>query len=466
MSHFDLIVIGGGAAGEKGAVQAAYFGKKVALIEKENQLGGAMVNTGTLPSKTLRETALHLSQFRQRGLHGLDLSLNRKAEVKDLLFRLNEVTRIESARMQHNIERHNVHRVTGTAHFVDAHTVQVGERQYTADFILIATGSAPFRPPEYPFEHLNVYDSDEIVRIHEIPKHMVIVGAGVIGVEYACLFAALGTQVTVVEPKDCMLSFLDSEIVAALTASMNRLGITFLFKSKVTNCIVNESALPVALKLETGECIQTELVLVCAGRQANTANLNLPAAGLSAGKRGQLEVDSHFCTGVKHIAAAGDVIGFPALASTGMDQARVAICHLFDFKYKTNMTPLFPYGIYTIPEISMVGETEETAHTKGIQTVVGRSSFGANSRGAIIGETGFLKLIFNRQSRALIGAHCIGESATEIIHIALVAMQLSGGIDTFIESCFNYPTLSEAYKYAAYDALNQMNTKGTHVESR
>ncbi len=453
MYDFDLIVLGGGAAGEKGAAQAAYFGKKVALVERQKVLGGAMVNTGTLPSKTLRESALYLSGSRQRGLHGADVALTKRATVDDFLFRLKQVVAAERSRMQKNLAKHGITVVHGTARFVDPHTIDVGGQRLSAAHFLIATGSSPHRPAHFPFDHQYVYDSDEIVDVHTIPERMVVVGGGVIGCEYACLFAALGVKVTVVEARPTPLGFLDGEVVGWLSERMRQLGVDFRMPSEVERCDVAERA--VHLTLKGGEALTADIVLVCAGRQANTQELNLPAAGLTAGKRGQLDVDAAFKTAVPHISAAGDVLGFPALASTSMEQARVAAVHLFDLKYKTKVAPLFPYGIYTIPEVSMVGETEEALRKQGVPYVAGVADFAENARGLIIGETGKLKLLFRRDDMALVGAHCLGEGATELIHVALTAMTVGAKADLFIELCFNYPTLSEAYKYATYDALGK-----------
>ncbi len=458
MDVFDLVVIGGGAAGEKGAVQAAYFGKKVALIEKERVLGGAMVNTGTLPSKTLRETALALSGLRQRGLFGVDMTLQREATVGDFLHRLGIVVKEECARMVANLEQHKVTCIHGTARFVDAHTIAItskdGERTIGAENVLIATGSAPNRPSAFPFEQARIYDSDEIVCVAEMPKALVIVGGGVVGSEYACLFAALGVKVTMIEAKSSLMSFLDDEILELLMARMTKLGIDFKFMSQVAKCEVTDKQ--VELTLQNAERVTADAVLVCAGRQANTAKLNLEAAGLVAGKRGQLDADpATFRTAVPHIAAVGDVIGFPALASTSMEQARVAVVHLFDLKYKTRVAPIFPYGIYTIPEVSMAGETEASLREKKIAYVVGTANFSSNARGLIIGEVGMLKLLFKQEDMTLLGVHCLGEGATELIHIGLMSLMAGANADVFIHTCFNYPTLSEAYKYAAYDALGR-----------
>ncbi len=458
MDAFDLVVIGGGAAGEKGAVQAAYFGKKVALIEKERVLGGAMVNTGTLPSKTLRETALALSGLRQRGLYGVDMALPRKATVGDFLHRLGVVIKEEGTRMIANLEHHKVTCFHGTARFIDPHTIAIagkdGQTQLHAEHVLIATGSAPNRPPAFAFEAERIYDSDEIVSVASIPESLVIVGGGVVGSEYACLFAALGVEVTMVEAKGSLMGFLDEEILKLLMARMNALGIRFKFNTEVASCGVGDSS--VTLTLQNKDVLEADAVLVCAGRQANTAALNLAAAGLVAGKRGQLDVDPvSFRTPVPHIAAVGDVIGFPALASTSMEQARVAVVHLFDLKYKIKVAPIFPYGIYTIPEVSMAGETEGSLTAANKQYVVGTANLSNNARGLIIGEVGLLKLIFNADDMKLLGVHCLGEGATELIHIGLMALMAGATADLFIQTCFNYPTLSEAYKYAAYDALGR-----------
>jgi NAD(P) transhydrogenase len=412
-----------------------------------------MVNTGTLPSKTLRESALYLSGFRQRGLHGVDMTLERAARVDDLLFHLARVTERERACMARNLARHGVEVVHGAARFVDPHTVEVAGRRFSGAHVLIATGSRPHRPPVFPFDHPHVYDSDEIVRVHALPRSMAVVGGGVIGCEYACLFAALGTKVTVLESRPTLLGFLDGEVVRWLMERMGALGIEFRLEAQVSRCEPGSGS--VHLSLDRGAPLDVELALICAGRMANTDELALENAGLAPGKRGQLEVDAQFRTKVPHIAAVGDVIGFPALASTSMEQARVAAVHFFDLKYKTRVAPIFPYGLYTIPEVSMAGETEESLRAQGIAYVKGVAHFGENARGVMIGETGHLKLLFRREDLKLLGVHCVGEGATELVHIGLTAMLSGAGAGLFIEACFNYPTLSEAYKYATYDALGR-----------
>jgi NAD(P) transhydrogenase len=455
MSDFDLVVIGGGAAGEKGAVQAAFFGKKVALIEKEPKLGGAMVNTGTLPSKTLRETALYLSGFRQRGLHGVDMKLGREAQVDEFLYRLGQVTAAEHWRMGENLKKHRVTVFHGAASFIDPHTVKVGDQRISGKHIPIATGSRPHRPESFPFEHPHVYDSDEIVRVHSLPRTMAVVGGGVIGCEYACLFAALGTKVTVIDAKPTVLGFLDGEVVGWLIQRMREMGIDFRLESQITKC--EPSTGNVSLLLDRGEPLEVDIALICAGRNANTDSLALQNAGITPGKRGLLEVDARFRTRVPHIAAVGDVIGFPSLASTSMEQARVAVVDFFDLKYKTRVAPLFPYGIFTIPEVSMCGETEESLQKSGVPYVKGLAELSDNARGQMIGERGRLKLLFRKEDMKLLGVHCIAEGATELVHIGLTAMLAGAGADLFIEACFNYPTISEAYKYATYDALGRRN---------
>ena len=451
-AHFDLLVIGSGPAGEKGAAQGAYFGKKVALVEKEAFPGGAAVNTGTLPSKTLRETALYLSGFRQRGLDGVDLTLKRELKVADLLHRERMVVAEEHARIDDNLARHRVTRLQGEARFVDSHTLQVKDARVTADVVLIATGSAPNRPPLFNFEDVKVYDSDEIVDIHLIPKSMAVVGGGVIGCEYACLFAALGTKVTLVEARSVLLPFLDAEFQALLEERMTALGVVFSKPDTVEGIKGDDSGVTITLK--SGRTLREDIVLVCAGRNANVAALNLDAAGVKTGLRGKIEINAQYQTSVPHIYAAGDVIGFPALASTAMEQARIAIVDAFDLKYKKSLAKILPYGIYTIPECSMAGETEESLKTANIPYVSGRASFGNNARGRIIGEQhGRLKLLFSRADQKLLGVHMLGEGATELVHIGLTALMMGATTDLFIQTCYNYPTLSEVYKYATYDAL-------------
>ncbi len=458
-NHYDLIVIGSGPAGEKGAAQAAYFGKRVALIERESVPGGAAANTGTLPSKTLRETALYLSGFRQRGLYGVTMTFKDQVTARDFLFRERQVQQVEHRRIRANLARHRVAFFNGHASFVGAHTVRVdrtGETptDLTADVILIGTGSRPFRPAVFPFDDPRVYDSDTILNLHDIPKEILIVGGGVIGCEYACMFAALGIRVTLLEGRDHLLAFLDREVSNLLTHCMVGMGVDVRFGETVAGVEVTPSHL--GATLASGATVHTGTILVTAGRSGNTGTLNLSAAGLAANKRGLIEVNGQYQTAVPHIYAAGDVIGFPALAATSMEQARVAMVHAFDLKYKTKVAPILPYGIYTIPECSMAGETEESLAAKCVAYIPGVARYDANARGQIIGvRDGFLKLLFDADTMTLLGVHAIGEQATELVHVGLVALHAGAGADLFIETCFNYPTLGELYKYATYDALGR-----------
>jgi NAD(P) transhydrogenase len=455
---YDLVVIGSGPAGEKGAAQAAYFGKKVALIEKESALGGAAANTGTLPSKTLRESALYISGFRQRGLYGINFSLKDKVTARDFLYRERMVVETERARIAANLQRHAVDLVQGTASFLDEHTVQVQPSgaetvAVRGNVILIATGSHPFHPPMLPFDDPRVYDSDTILNLREIPESMLVAGGGVVGCEYACMFAALGIQVTLVEGRDRLLGFLDSEISSILALNLESMGVTLHLSDSIISV---EAGSKLQARLQTGKTCEVESILAATGRNGNTRGLGLEQIGIQPDPRGLLKVNERYQTSLPHIYAVGDVIGFPALASTSMEQARVAMVHAFDLKYKGRLAELLPYGIYTIPECSMVGETEETAEKKGIVYVAGKAWYHQNARGQIIGEKqGFLKLLFRRDDMRLIGVHVIGEQASELVHTGLCAMLMEAGADLFIQTCFNYPTLSEMYKYATYDALGR-----------
>ena len=463
MADFDLVVIGSGPAGEKGAVHAALHGKRVAVVEREPVPGGTAANTGTLPSKTLRETSLYLSGFRQRGLYGVEANLPRETTVSDFLYRERRVKGSERARILEDLKRHGVELVYGRGTLEDAHTVVVRregepERRLTADVILVATGSSPFRPPLYPFGDPRVHDSDELLDIHELPRALVVVGAGVIGCEYACMFAALGIPVTLVEPKAELLPFLDDEVSALLRQRMEALGVRMRMGRSVEKVEVPPDVKePVRLTLSDGERLEVDQVLVASGRSANTKGLGLEAVGVKLGARGQVEVGPEYQTAVPGIYAVGDVIGFPALASTSMEQARIAVMHAFKLEAPNQMAPVLPYGIYTIPEVSMAGETEEALKARDIPYVVGRASFSTNPRGQIIGEShGLLKLLFRREDLRLMGVHVLGEQASELVHVGLMALMTGASARLFVETCFNYPTLSEAYKIAALDAANKL----------
>jgi NAD(P) transhydrogenase len=454
---FDLIVIGSGPAGEKGAAQAAYFDKRVVLVEREPDLGGAGVNTGTVPSKTLRETALYFSGLRQRGLYGVDYTVKQDISVPDFMYRKREVVRALRELIESNLERHRVEVARGHASFVDPHTVRVQAadgsppRDLTAPVILIATGSMPNWPDGIPRDP-RLYDSDTILRMESLPRSLVVVGAGVIGCEYASMFRALGIEVTLLSGSDRLLPFLDTEISERLRLQMELLGLDVVLGDGVTEAVLDGRL--VGLRLRSGGWQEAERVLFATGRMGVTAGLGLEKAGLEAGLRGHLKVDANYQTAVPHIYAAGDVIGFPALASTSMEQARVAMCHAFDLRYKQRVSSLLPMAVYTIPEIAAVGETEESCREKGIAYAVGRGFYTGNSRGQIIGDmSGLVKLVFSRDDLKLLGVHILGEMASELVHVGQSCLHFGGTIDDFIQSVFNYPTLGEAYKYAAYDGL-------------
>jgi NAD(P) transhydrogenase len=455
---YDLVVIGSGPAGEKGAAQAAYFGKKVALIEKEPVLGGAAANTGTLPSKTLRETALYLSGFRQRGLYGINFSLKDQVTARDFLYRERLVVQSERTRIAENLKRHKIDLYSGFAAFADEHTISVTPQHsppafIKADVVLIATGSHPHHPPNFPFHDARVYDSDTILNLHDIPPTMLIAGGGVIGCEYACMFCALGIKVSLVEGRDRLLGFMDAELSHALAHNLKEMGINLIMPESIEQVEAGDTF---KIGLKSGKNLHVHTILAATGRTGNTRGLGLEGIGIQPSSRGNLEVNEHYQTKLPHIYAVGDVVGFPALASTSMEQARIAMVHAFNLKYKEGLAHILPYGIYTIPECSMAGETEESLAKKKVPYVVGRTRYSTNARGQIIGDKdGFLKLIFSEEDMKLLGVHVIGEQASELVHVGLTALLMSAGADLFIQTCFNYPTLTEMYKYATYDALGQ-----------
>ncbi len=458
---YDLVVIGSGPAGEKGAAQVAYFGKKVALVECMPQLGGVCVHTGTLPSKCLRESAIYLSGLRSRGIKGVSFEVKSDVRVDELMAHKEYVCSTEVDRIERNLSRHGVEVVRGKAELLDARTVLVHgaagapDLRFTASAILIATGSRPFRPPDIPFDLDAIWDSDEILTLDRVPKTLVVVGAGVIGCEYASMFAALGTKVTLVEPRERLLPFVDDEIADQLVVAFRQLGIELRFNAALASAR-GEGRIARAV-LEDGTALDAERLLYAAGRSGNTEGLGLERIGVTVDKRGQIPVDEHYQTTCPGVYATGDVIGFPSLASTSMDQARVAMCHAFDLKYKTALARFLPYGIYTIPEVSMVGETEQEALKRGDDVATGRAWYRENARGRIIGDQqGFLKLVFRASDKKLLGVHIVGERAADLVHVGLTVLQFGGTIDAFIDAVYNYPTLGECYKYAAYDGLGQL----------
>jgi len=456
---FDLIVIGSGPAGEKGAAQAAYFGKKTAIIEMAPRVGGAGVNTGTVPSKTLRETALYFSNLRQRGLYGIDYSVKQNISIEDFMYRKTHVVNNEWDLIYQNIERHNIELIFGHASFLDAHTIQV-ERdgatdKYTAEFFLIAAGSIPNRPDNFPIDDRLVYDSDSILNMDRMPRNLAVIGGGFIGCEYATIFTALGIPVTLVESKSRLLSFIDGEIAERLQQHLADLGMTIMLNQEYERMEKGTEAVTVHLK--SGKRFTVDKALIAAGRYGNTKNLGLEKLTITPNAKGQLAVNLQFQTSVPNIYAAGDVIGFPSLASTSMEQARVAMCHAFKLEYKKQVSPFIPLAVYSIPEISYTGATEESLKEKKIPYCVGRAMFELNARGQIIGDlSGMVKLLFSPSDQKLLGVHIIGEGASELIHVGLFVLSQGLTIDYFIQSVFNFPTLSEAYKYAAYDGLGNL----------
>lgn len=456
---YDLVVLGGGPAGEKGAAQAAYFGKRVAVVERQPYVGGAGINTGTIPSKTLRETALYFSGLGTRGLYGVDYTVKPDLTVRDFMYREREVVMALRAKATENLLRHNVTLVQGLGSFEDAHTIRVRsergpDRLLRSRIILIATGSRPFRAAEIPFDDRLILDSDTILQMDRLPRRLAVVGAGVVGCEYATMFAALGIELYLFG-RDRLLPFLDGEIAERLRQQMERVGVRLRLGVNVEG--YEPRADSVRLRVSTGEGLEVDKVLVAAGRSSNTDGLALERAGITPGARGLLKVNEHYQTEVPHVYAAGDVIGFPALAAVSMEQARVAMCHAFDLKYKTRVSPVLPLAIYTIPEVAMAGETEETCREKNLPYCLGRAFYADNARGQIIGDLwGEIKLIFSPADQRLLGVHVIGENASELVHVGQCCLQLGGTVDFFIQTVFNYPTLGEAYKYAAYNGLQNL----------
>jgi NAD(P) transhydrogenase len=454
--QFDLIIIGCGPAGEKAGAQAAYFGKRVAVIERAPNPGGSCINTGTVPSKTLRESALYFSGLGQRGLYGIDYSLKENLTVHDFMHHEREVVEMERRRILKNLELHKIEYIQGQAAFEDAHTVTVGSRKLKGEIILISTGSKPNRPPEISFDDVHTFDSDTFLQMDRIPKSLAVIGGGVIGCEYASIFMALGVKVTLVDGRDRLLPFLDAEISDRLRDRLKELGMNFWFNERPVK--VENSATGAKLTMKSGKVLETEAALFAAGRRAAVDGLSLEKAGLAVNDRGYIAVDENYKTVVPNIYAAGDVIGFPALASTSMEQGRVAVCHAFGFQYKQRVASMLPMGIYTIPEISAAGETEDSCKEKKIDCCVGRAHYGNNARGHITGDTsGLLKIIFSPEDKKLLGLSIIGESATELVHIGMMVLDNGLTINEFIDQVFNYPTLSEMYKYAAYDGLGNLS---------
>jgi NAD(P) transhydrogenase len=461
LHSFDLVVIGAGPAGEKGAAQAAYFGKRVCIIERAPKPGGAAVNTGTVPSKALRETALYFSGLRQRGLYGVDFNVKKDITISDFMYRERAVVESQWKLISDNLDRHGIEQLQGQARFVDSQTIEVTRygndpRRITSEHFLVATGSHPLQPENTVVDGEVIVDSDSLLTLQKIPASMIVVGGGAVGCEYACTFAALGVRVTLLTNRTRLLTHLDAEVGDALRQQMTaRLGITVYLDTEVSY-LANEHGRAV-IRIGDDTELSADCALYAAGRGGASAGLGLEHIAVRVNSRGFILTDEHYRTSQRRIYAAGDVIGFPALASTAMEQARVAICHAFDLRYKQAVASVIPYAVYSIPEIATVGLNEDQLHLREIPYEIGRASFRSNARGMIVGDTeGFVKLLFRPDDQRLLGASIVGENAGELIHIAASCITTQGSIDYFIQSVFNYPSLAEAYKYAAYDGLQAL----------
>ncbi|MDP3661063.1 Si-specific NAD(P)(+) transhydrogenase [Phenylobacterium sp.] len=457
---YDLIVIGSGPAGRRAAIQAAKLNKRVLVVERGRRVGGVSVHTGTIPSKTLRETVLNLSGWRERGFYGRAYRARQNISAEDLRKRLHMTLDHEVEVLEHQFARNNVETARGAARFIDPHTITVtGEgvsETYAGRRFLIAVGTRPYRPAHIGFDGENILDSDEILDLQRIPRQLVVVGASVVGVEYASIFSALDVKVTMVEPNPNLLPFLDRELAEEFVHDLRDRGVVMRLGCKVVSAVADGSQ-NCLVALDDGRELRADMVLFSAGREGAVGDLGLEACGLECDARGRLVADkATFQTGVEHIYAAGDIVGFPSLASTSMEQGRIAACHAFG--EPAHAPPeFFPYGIYSVPEISTVGMTEEQVRAEAIPYECGVARFRETSRGHIMGiSTGFMKMIFARDTRRLLGVHIVGEGATELIHIGQAVVNLNGGLDYFVENTFNYPTLAEAYKVAALDAWNRM----------
>jgi NAD(P) transhydrogenase len=462
MKRFDVVVIGTGPAGQRASIQAAKLGKSVLAVERRNRVGGGALATGTIPSKTVREAVLHLTGIRQRGIYGVSYAVKRNICLADLTFRLDHVVQREVAVVEAQLARNGVELAHGKAAIAGPHRIGIsgehGEYEVETDILVLATGSEPAHTSKIPVDGVRIVDTECLMRLNTLPRTMIVVGAGVVGVEYACIFAALGVRVTLVEKRDSMLDFVDREIVDALTYHMRELGVLFRLGEEVADCSLADDrviARTVSRKTILGDCL-----LYTIGRRGATDDLNLQAVGLEADERGRIAVDANYRTAVPWIYAAGDVIGFPALAATSMEQGRLAARNALGLDAQTVQTP-FPYGIYTIPEISMAGPTEQELTASGVPYETGNGRYGETARGQILGDnSGRLKLLIHAETRKVLAVHIIGEGATELVHIGQALVALGGTLDYLVGAVFNYPTLAECYKIAALDAYNRLAARG------
>jgi NAD(P) transhydrogenase len=456
---YDLVVIGSGPAGQKGAIAAAKLGKRVAMIDRSEMLGGTCIHGGTVPSKTLREAILHLTGIRHRSFYGSDYNVKSRISISDLASRVTQVVERETGVVRDQLRRNDIELFSGTGRFLDSHTLEV-EGQGPAhilktDYVLIACGTRPAHPPDIPFDGKEILAADQFFQMDDIPKEMIIVGGGVIGLEFASMLTALGVIITLIEQRPAVLDFVDAEIVEALCYHMRHQGAIFRLGEKVTG-IDRDDRGRVTAHLESGKRIHGNALLHAVGRQSNTDLLNLEGAGLAAGARGKLAVNESFQTSVPNIYAAGDVIGFPSLAATSMEQGRLASSQIFGVPVRT-APGLLPYGIYTIPEISMVGETELSLTNARIPFEVGVAKYEELAKAQIVGDhTGLLKILFDPDTRKVLGVHAMGENAAEIVHIGQAVLSFGGTMDYFRDTVFNYPTFAEAYKVAGHNGLNKL----------
>jgi len=460
MQAYDLVVIGSGPGGQRAAIQAAKSGKRVAMIEKGVGVGGVCTNTGTIPSKTMREAVLHLSGFYYQNFYGANYRVKETVTMADLNYRIQRVIESEVSVIQAQLQRNGVHLLHGVGSFLDAHRIQVengnGRNELEAANVLIATGTKPAVNAKVPVNGRTIIDSDQILHMTQIPKTLIVVGGGVIGVEYACMFATLGVRVTIVEKRPRLLEFADTEMVEALTYNMRDRRVTMRLNEEVES--VEELADGrVAAMLVSKKRVMGDALLYAVGRQGNVDGLNLAAAGVTADERGRIHVDADYRTAQPHIFAVGDVIGFPSLASVSMEQGRIAAANAFNIKIRSDPAT-YPYGIYTIPQISFIGKTEEQLTQEDVPYEVGVAYYREIARGQISGHTeGRLKLLFHRETLELLGVHIYGEEAAELLHIGQAVFSLKGKVTYFVNTVFNYPTLAECYKAAAFNGLNRLN---------
>jgi NAD(P) transhydrogenase len=460
VDRYDLVVIGTGPAGQRAAIQAAKAGRRVAVIERREVVGGTCINTGTIPSKTMREAVLHLSGFLYQGIYGVNYRVKDAITMADLSFRVQQVIKNELDVTQAQLFRNGIKILYGTATFVDAHTVRIagtaGELLCQGDAFVIATGTRPAESPTVPVNGRTVILSDGVMQMPELPKSLVVVGGGVIGVEYTCMFAALGVRVVLIEKRPRLLEFADDEIVEALCYHLRDHRVTLRLNEEVDTVTAPDAGGPVVASLKSNKRVTGDALLYAVGRVGNVDQLNLEAAGLSADARGRIPVDAEYRTAQPHIYAAGDVIGFPSLASVSMEQGRMAAAHALGLDLRSN-PGTYPYGIYTIPEISFIGKTEEQLTDDDVPYEVGLAYYREIARGQIRGDTtGRLKILFHRETHALLGVHIIGEGASELIHVGQAVLTLGGTVDYFVNTVFNYPTLTECYKAAAFNGLNKL----------